>query len=500
MEIVNETSFSTITHNIKFDPAKEENGKELAARDHVRDVSELKKSSGFFLIQAQIIRQTSINTTPYRVQLHLNSNRHIVGTVCTCVSNKSAKCKHIYALIHYINHHESLSKTDFSQEWGKPTPLQFAKEKYSKGNYASKMFGTVQKPRVTPYPELKLKDLEARSPLRNLYVSAARVEAQPIIQVPLGLLMKEAKLKLQHDDCEAIVDSLFIYEEEFEIYSHSYVLSEDLQRFYDEKIVLSRESSIKLSCETIAQADSDIWHSARRSRVTASKKAHSIKTLTKKTAESLALDMMMTKKIDTPATRYGKLNEKRAKELYTELYGYVLKDVGVIISYKQPWLCASLDGVVVEKDQSVILKCVEIKCPITCKDLPIIDWENEQSNVLYLHFVNHRLELRESSCYYTQCQLQMYVTGLTECDLFVYTPVEGGSCCVQVPRNESFLEKLVPLCGQFYHEHFLPKLYSKMSKEPSHAIDVRAKFEDIRKFTGKNVINKCQNHTNANQL
>ncbi|KAJ8672210.1 hypothetical protein QAD02_003469 [Eretmocerus hayati] len=334
MEIVNGTSFPTLNHNIKSDPAKEEDGQELAARDHVRNVSVLKKSSGTFLIQAQIIRQTSINTTPYRVQLHLNSSKHIVGTTCTCVSNESVKCKHIYALIHYINYHESLPKTDFPQELCKPTPLQFAKEKYSKGNDASKMFGTIQKPRVTPYPELRLKDLKARSPLRNLYVSAARFKAQPIIQVPLRLLIKEAKLELQRDDCEAIVVNLFIHEEEFGIYSHSYVFTGDLQIFYDEKIVLSRESSIQLSYESIEQSDSDISHNARCSRVTASKSAHSIKTLTKKTAESLALDMMMNKKIDSPARRYGKLNEKRAKELYTKLYGYVLIDVGVIISYE----------------------------------------------------------------------------------------------------------------------------------------------------------------------
>ena len=64
----------------------------------------------------------------------------MIKSFCSCVSNKSDKCKHIAALIYYVNYQESLSKTDFEQQWGKPTAKQFAKEKYSKGRSFEKMY------------------------------------------------------------------------------------------------------------------------------------------------------------------------------------------------------------------------------------------------------------------------------------------------------------------------------------------------------------------------
>ncbi|KAJ8665151.1 hypothetical protein QAD02_006813 [Eretmocerus hayati] len=128
-----------------------------------------------------------------------------------------------------------------------------------------------------------------------------------------------------------------------------------------------------LSCDNLKQADIDLWFQARQLRVSASGGAHGMKTLTKKTAELVAKDMMIDRKIGIPAIKCGKANGKEAKKLYASLYGYNLTDVGVIVSDNQPCLCASLHGVVRDEEGGIILKCVEVKCPITCKDLPIVD-------------------------------------------------------------------------------------------------------------------------------
>lgn len=46
----------------------------------------------------------------------------------------------------------------------------------------------------------------------------------------------------------------------------------------------------------------------------------------------------------------------------------------VIISKDQPWLCVSIDGVVVNNGSTT--KVVEVKYPISCKKYPVINLDN----------------------------------------------------------------------------------------------------------------------------
>ena len=72
------------------------------------------------------------------------------------------------------------------------------------------------------------------------------------------------------------------------------------------------------------------------------------------------------------------------------------------------------------------------KCTSSCQKTPVIDYQLKKCNVNYLIFQDSDVQLKTSSQYYTQCQIQMYVCGLTVCDLFVYSPVKNGSCCIHV--------------------------------------------------------------------
>ena len=115
--------------------------------------------------------------------------------------------------------------------------------------------------------------------------------------------------------------------------------------------------------------------------------------------------------------------------------------LGVSVSEKQPWLCDSLDKVVVK--DSCICKIVEFKCTSSCEKAVVIDNKNKFSNVKYLQFSEAEVELKKSCACYTQCQVQMYVSGLCTCDLFIYTSVENGCCCVEVQRDEAFLQEVI---------------------------------------------------------
>lgn len=128
---------------------------------------------------------------------------------------------------------------------------------------------------------------------------------------------------------------------------------------------------------------------------------------------------------------------------------------------QQPWICVSPDGVVVENE--CITKILEIKCPSSCHSKPVYDSVNEKFNVGYLYMHKGDVHLKESNKYYTQCQTLMYPTGLTQCDLYVWSP--KGSSLVNVYRDEKFLSILVPKTKDFYFTYLLPALYEKNTEE-----------------------------------
>ena len=86
--------------------------------------------------------------------------------------------------------------------------------------------------------------------------------------------------------------------------------------------------------------------------------------------------------------------------------------IGFFVSPRQPWLGVSLDGVVIKDD--CLIKIVELKCPFSCMNKPIFDEHTRKCNIGFLEVdVNGNIELVKSHSYYTQCQVQMYVTGQT---------------------------------------------------------------------------------------
>ncbi|XP_043269147.1 uncharacterized protein [Venturia canescens] len=117
MNITIRTGFERVIHDIIFQPETIPKGKALVKANHVRNVEERRTNGESFLIQAQVIRQTSVTSPPYCTKLNINAVRKVIGVSCNCVYNKSGRCKHIAALIYYINCEDSLTKTDFEQQW-----------------------------------------------------------------------------------------------------------------------------------------------------------------------------------------------------------------------------------------------------------------------------------------------------------------------------------------------------------------------------------------------
>lgn len=187
MEIIMRTKFQPVNYDINWQPQTREKGKNLALAGHVKKVEELRKNGKSYLIKAAVMRQTSISDSNYLVQLFISdtyvntdaeddvSFRKVDNVTCTCVYNQTQKCKHVAALIWYINNERSLTKTDHEQQWGAPSKKESSKEKYAKGKTFKAMFGEKRHKRryarkfVQPSAaDLKLEEMNSVSPLRRL--------------------------------------------------------------------------------------------------------------------------------------------------------------------------------------------------------------------------------------------------------------------------------------------------------------------------------------------
>lgn len=77
-------------------------------------------------------------------------------------------------------------------------------------------------------------------------------------------------------------------------------------------------------------------------------------------------------------TAYGTQTEMIAIETYCEMFNKKIIKAELIIHSKYPWLCASPDSLVLSQNGE-INKIMEIKCPISCKNKPIVDqWMKTQ--------------------------------------------------------------------------------------------------------------------------
>lgn len=292
-------------------------------------------------------------------------------------------------------------------------------------------------------------------------------------------------INLQIEDCIECLRNFCIFKEDFEVYKSDKIeINLNLKKFYEANIVMENEEIIDLCCKTIKQSMIKEWYTTRRLRISSSINVHHVKVRNTKSIDSLVHNMLFPRSINCEATNYGKHNERHALQQYEKVHNCRVITVGVIVSRIEPWLCTSIDGVVIQ--DGCIKKLVEFKCPISCQKKAIVDFESELCNVHYLEFVNGNIELKKKHSYYTQIQVQMYVTGMTMCDIFVYSPVGNGSCTVRVDRDENFIKNAILKSEEFYFNHYLPHLYVMINQYNENN---NKQILPKRTFTGKNIIN-----------
>lgn len=157
--------------------------------------------------------------------------------------------------------------------------------------------------------------------------------------------------RLELDTCQSQCDLQMPHTE------HSTILTcRKCLNFYETYIQLSPAQLEKLNHETQTQSLSQLWHDARKLRLTASTSKRVPKRSTTNPQKFINEHLHPTFTGNT-ATKYGTESEDKAIQ-FMEAQGHTVERRGLVVCPDHPWFGASPDGIL---DSTQLL---EIKCPL----------------------------------------------------------------------------------------------------------------------------------------
>lgn len=174
-------------------------------------------------------------------------------------------------------------------------------------------------------------------------------------------------------------------------------------------------------------------------------------------------NLLNPKPFNSRYTNHGKKYESVAIRQYQKYMDSTKKPVIVyksvfVVSLDSPFLGASPDGKVIDKDCSIPYGLVEIKCPETKFMVTPLDACSHGN--FFLEEVNGKPTLKRNHAYYKQVQGQLAITGAKWCDFVVYT--NKGMSIEHIICDDNFWSTLKNTLQSYYFKNFLPKA----SKEP----------------------------------
>ncbi|XP_049523075.1 uncharacterized protein LOC119453409 [Dermacentor silvarum] len=408
------------------------------------------------IVKAQVLPSMTTRTA-YSVGVKLlKCDGEVVSGNCSCVAGKGGVCKHVccvlYGLMHIAQHDltevpDAVACTEGERQWYNPRDPKKVAEQFEQI-----VFSKDTTERISEAP---------RHHKKRAAYSSLRSEDQKLSTV--SLINLHGKLKDSKLDCFADVLEAndFLPAKQRKVESPD---PEDVSRLpvrwlerakqgnallpYTEEEVAAVEAATRLQSACL------LWHRYREGVITASI-AHRVHTWVRTCqtkmgphdARPLTAAVMGAKKgRATFAMKRGLLCEPEARQAFRDQNDSHVElqviETGLFLSRHHTFLGASPDGLV--KCKCCPPRLLEIKVPLKVQD--------------FARTQLHAGELKRSSRYYTQMQVQMGVTGLDTCVLFVYSKEE----CLQsvVPFEKSFFDEFVKRCEFFTTMYLLPHIAS----------------------------------------
>ncbi|XP_050057110.1 tetraspanin-14-like isoform X2 [Aphis gossypii] len=202
---------------------------------------------------------------------------------------------------------------------------------------------------------LPFKNIAAQ--IANVFVSNLKVVKTPNFSTKNTDRLKKStpknndKIIFKQLDC---YDELLNIQNKFPIYTNNLKPMNDNQlNFYEKYVDIDRDQIFNLMYSTIEQANNSAWRLHRQTRLSASSKAHQINTRRNRN-EDLAERFVKDKKIVGKGLKYveyGMRMEDFALKKYSLIHNIDVIKCGLVVHQKQPWVCASPDGLVIQNNK-----------------------------------------------------------------------------------------------------------------------------------------------------
>jgi hypothetical protein len=178
----------------------------------------------------------------------------------------------------------------------------------------------------------------------------------------------------------------------------------------------SVEEIAQLEKLTVDQSSSQMWKSERSKRITASRFGKICKLKKTTNRNKVVHDMLFSTFIGNRCTRYGIEKEPIAIEEFREKYDKCIDPCGLFVDEVDPYLGASLDGVI--RNENAI---IEVKCPYVSKDLTP-DQAIALKKIKCATYHNGTFQLKRNHDYFYQMQGQLHVAKQDFCYFILWSP------------------------------------------------------------------------------
>ncbi|XP_046577620.1 uncharacterized protein LOC124285440 [Haliotis rubra] len=365
--------------------------------------------NGDVRVTALCYRSQRKNESPHQVEIYFSCDPLTVETAtCSCAIGQCHSCGHITGVMYQIANYKTLGvtaipddvcKTSLPQTWHLPRGEKI--KGAQSDNIVVQGYDTDNPTRIT-------KGVQS-----NLY-NPLQSPLPPIQNLVDSLRDKLIQGTIINDDSHTSFPDLPLNNS----IGPSSIPSDlsDSQKVNLEALSVTYEQSIEIEKSTQAQSSDPKWRKVRQSRLTASVAGSIIKK--KRGFENYATSLKTGKKITTAPMRHGLACEPTAAQVYADMQDATVNmfRCGIVISPFCSWLGASPDRKLYHPSRTPPYGLLEIKCPT-----------NPKSRLDYLHVSDGQFQLKTNHNIYYQIQMQLAVTGLTWCDLFVWHEEETGT-------------------------------------------------------------------------
>ena len=224
--------------------------------------------------------------------------------------------------------------------------------------------------------------------------------------------------------------------------------------------------------ETVKQSNSPKWWNYRSGRITASI-AHDCASKVKESEVKGRYNSVLSRimgyggKVTSKSLAWGKQREKVARKVYVKNEkknhkAFQISDTGVNIHPDIPYLAGSPDGLIKCKCHG--MGVLEVKNPYTHRLKTIADYAMQSGSCLVND--DHGIRLKRNHPYYTQVQVQMFVTKTTYADFVVKTALINNSIHIErVNFDEVFIRELLKKLKIFFEFVVIEEILTEKLRE-----------------------------------